>query len=89
MYCRDLGMADSLFARLDDTGATYELNMQYRMNRSVAYKFLCFSIDWKVIWGIFVFPHQDFPMKILQVIHLSKFTIVASLCSIKRGNPVK
>lgn len=28
-------MAESLFARLDDTGATYELNVQYRMNQEI------------------------------------------------------
>ena len=28
-------MAESLFARLDSTGGTYELNVQYRMNRFV------------------------------------------------------
>ena len=30
---RDLGMDRSLFVELDDTGGTYELNLQYRMNR--------------------------------------------------------
>ncbi|CAH1801027.1 unnamed protein product [Owenia fusiformis] len=30
---RELGMSESLFLRLDPTGATYELNLQYRMNR--------------------------------------------------------
>ena len=30
---RDLGMEESLFARLDNTGGTYELDLQYRMNR--------------------------------------------------------
>ena len=30
---RELGMAESLFSRLDDTGGTYELDLQYRMNR--------------------------------------------------------
>jgi len=30
-----LGMDDSLFVRLDNCGATYQLNLQYRMNRLV------------------------------------------------------
>ncbi|KAK2182354.1 hypothetical protein NP493_357g00002 [Ridgeia piscesae] len=32
---RDLGMEESLFARLDDTGGTYELDLQYRMNSAI------------------------------------------------------
>ncbi|XP_013379222.1 DNA replication ATP-dependent helicase/nuclease DNA2 [Lingula anatina] len=32
---RELGMDESLFMRLDNTGATYELNLQYRMNSSI------------------------------------------------------
>jgi len=29
----ELGMDESLFRRLDNGGATYQLNLQYRMNR--------------------------------------------------------
>ncbi|BFZ18502.1 hypothetical protein BsWGS_21541 [Bradybaena similaris] len=32
---RNLGMDESLFARLDSTGATYDLCLQYRMNRVI------------------------------------------------------
>ena len=32
-FDRDLGMSESLFARLDECGATFDLNLQYRMNR--------------------------------------------------------
>ncbi|XP_050408046.1 DNA replication ATP-dependent helicase/nuclease DNA2 [Patella vulgata] len=32
---RDLGMEESLFIRLDGMGASYELNLQYRMNRVI------------------------------------------------------
>lgn len=33
--CRELGMGESLFARLDDAGATFDLNLQYRMNKTI------------------------------------------------------
>lgn len=29
----DLGMAESLFVRLDGSGTSYQLHLQYRMNR--------------------------------------------------------
>ncbi|XP_046574999.1 DNA replication ATP-dependent helicase/nuclease DNA2-like [Haliotis rubra] len=32
---RELGMGESLFARLDDAGATFDLNLQYRMNKTI------------------------------------------------------
>ncbi|XP_041378709.1 DNA replication ATP-dependent helicase/nuclease DNA2-like [Gigantopelta aegis] len=32
---RNLGMSESLFVRLDDTGATFDLNLQYRMNKTI------------------------------------------------------
>ncbi|KAK3084107.1 hypothetical protein FSP39_008260 [Pinctada imbricata] len=34
---RDLGMDESLFVRLDTGSATFELNLQYRMNKDIMY----------------------------------------------------
>ena len=40
-------MAESLFHRLDATGGTYELNMQYRMNRSVLFVYTYHTISFR------------------------------------------
>lgn len=65
-FCRSLGMDQSLFALLDgEGGGTYELFLQYRMNRFVYTWFLSKTLliipplnEWKLYWNHLVILSQ-------------------------------